>query len=141
MKTRTLLLLSVACGLAVLVAGAALMLRLATQDDPVPAHRAGEAVRIGDATVVAEAVDVTGDLVTVRLTVGGVDDPDGAADFRVLALDRLVPPNADSPCTAFTVVAAACELRFDVTSGLGNPLALAWRRAGDQAVWQLPYGG
>jgi hypothetical protein len=39
MKTRTLLLLALGCGLAILLAGGALLVMLAGQDDPEPATR------------------------------------------------------------------------------------------------------
>ena len=145
MKTRTLLLLSVACGLAVLLAGAGLLWKLASQPEPAPPHVVGEAVHIGDATVVVRDAQRTGQgaltTLNVRLTVSGVDDADGASDFRLLAVDRLVAPAEDSPCRAFTVGPTECELVFRPGVALPNPVGLAWRRAGDQLVWQLRYEG
>ncbi len=135
MKTRTLLLLAVACGLAVLGAGVALMVRLANQPAASPPHRLGEEVRVGDATVVVHqaAVDA-GDLV-VQLSVGGVDDPNGSDGFALLSDGRLL--TAASGCAAFTRAVRPCQLTFRLPTAAPRAAVLVLRRAEERATWQL----
>ncbi|MGA0329709.1 MAG: hypothetical protein ACO3NB_06540, partial [Ilumatobacteraceae bacterium] len=58
MKTRTLLLLSVACGLVILVAGGLKLLQVATDRTEVQVLSIGQTSRIGDMTVRVDALDV-----------------------------------------------------------------------------------
>ena len=87
MKTRTLLLLALGCGLAILLAGGALLVKLAGQDDPEPPVALGVESSIGDmrVTVLSAAEQPETDTLTVELVLGGVDDPDGAAGFELIA--------------------------------------------------------
>ena len=91
MRTRTLLLLAVACGLVILVAGVVQLLRIAGQDEAGEFSALGAAVRVGDLEVVVDTYDESGGTAEVAVRLGGVDDDDGAADFR------LVVPGADQP--------------------------------------------
>ena len=94
MKTRTLLLLALGCGLAILLAGGVLLVKLAGQDDPQPPVALGVESSIGDmrVTVLSAAEQTTADTLTVELVLGGVDDPDGAAGFELIASGRPLPP-------------------------------------------------
>ena len=94
MKTRTLLLLALGCGLAILLAGGVLLVKLAGQDDPEPPVALGVESSIGDmrVTVLSAAEQPTADTLTVELVLGGVDDPDGAAGFELIASGRPLPP-------------------------------------------------
>ena len=83
-RTRTLLLLAVACGLVILVAGVVQLLRIAGQDD-AEFSPLGAEVSVGDLRVVVESYDESGGTATVAVRLGGVDDPDAAADFRLVA--------------------------------------------------------
>jgi hypothetical protein len=140
-RTRTLLLLAVACGLVILVAGVVQLLRIAGQDEVGEFSPLGAAVRVGDLEVVVDTYDESGGTAEVGVRLGGVDDPDGAADFR------LVVPGADQPlepaaggaraCGAVTVAAAACELTFDVGDAPGGVRVLRVERGDDSARWEL----
>lgn len=139
MKTRTLLLLALGCGLAIMAAGAVFLVQLATQDgiaEPIPI---GRPVVVGDMTVtVTDAVESAGTL-AVRVRIGGVDDPDGALGFRLLASGRAVgvaPPAGDA-CTGTTVAEQACVVRFDVSGVDGTSRQLFYERGEDQARWVL----
>ena len=83
MRTRTLLLLAVVCGLAILIAGVVQLLRVAGQDDPPRAVAIGEPVRVGDMRVTVEGVSERSGSVLVDVELGGVDDPDGAEGFTL----------------------------------------------------------
>ena len=100
MKTRTLLLLALGCGLAILLAGGVLLVKLAGQDDPEPPVALGVESSIGDmrVTVLSAAEQPSANTLTVELVLGGVDDPDGAAGFELIASGRPIPPGDASTC-------------------------------------------
>ena len=88
MRTRTLMLLAVACGLLILVAGGVQLLRVANQDDPPRAVAIGETVRVGDMEIVVQGFGERAGSVLVDVELGGVDDPDGAGGFRLVGARR-----------------------------------------------------
>jgi hypothetical protein len=140
-RTRTLLLLAVACGLVILVAGVVQLLRIAGQDETVDFSALNEAVQVGDLDVIVESYEETAGTAVVDIRLSGVDDPDAAAAFR------LVVPGADQPlqpettgaraCGAVTVAAAPCELTFDVGAAPGGLRVLHIERGDDDAQWEL----
>ena len=142
MKTRTLLLLALGCGLAILLAGGALLVMLAGQDDPEPPVELGEESSIGDMRVTVlgatEGADDGRDLLTVELVLGGVDDPDGASGFE---LHRVGPADRGrlihSTCGGTTVEPRPCTLVFDVSTADGESRVLRYRRGDDQARWDV----
>jgi hypothetical protein len=143
MKTRTLLLLALGCGLAILVAGGLLLLRLAGEDDPQPPIGLGVESSIGDmrVTVIAAEEHTDGeadvDTLTVEIVLGGVDDPDGAAGFELIASGRPIPPAEPSTCGSTTMEPRPCTLIFDVSSADGESRVLRYRRGDDQARWDV----
>jgi hypothetical protein len=138
-RTRTLLLLAVGCGLVILAAGAVQLLRIAGQDEPAPAAVVGEQVQIGDlAVTVEDFVEDEGQAV-VELELGGVDDPDGTAEFRLVVPGAALAP-VDDECAGTTVAPRACSLTFDVTDTEGSSRVLVYRRGDEQAHWELTDG-
>ena len=94
MKTRTLLLLALACGLAIMLAGAVFLVQLSGQADVEPPVPLGEIATAGDMTIVVDGADEAGGFLDVSVRIGGVDDDDGAAGFRLIASGRAVEPEA-----------------------------------------------
>jgi hypothetical protein len=139
MKTRTLLLLALGCGLAILLAGGALLVRLAGQDEPEPPVALGVETAIGDlhVTVVSAAEQPDSQMLTVELELGGVDDPDGAAGFELIASGRPIPPSKASTCGTTTVEPSRCALVFDVSTADGESRVLRYRRGDEQARWDV----
>ena len=139
MKTRTLLLLALGCGLAILLAGGVLLVKLAGQDDPEPPVALGVESSIGDmrVTVLSAAEQPSANTLTVELVLGGVDDPDGAAGFELIASGRPIPPGAVSTCGATVVEPRTCALVFDVSTADGESRVLRYRRGDDQARWDV----
>ena len=139
MKTRTLLLLSVACGLAILVAGTVMLVRLGGQTATVPALAVGESASVGDATVRVVDVAVGSDAVVVTVTWGGVDDPSALDDVRLVVPGHRLAPTADGPraCDGLMETESTCDLTFD-TSGytVAGPV-LVLERAGEKVRWDL----
>ncbi|TDT17265.1 hypothetical protein BDK89_2873 [Ilumatobacter fluminis] len=139
-KTRTLLLLALACGLAIMLAGAVFLFQLAGQDDVSEAVPIGEPVDVGDLTIEVEAADEADGVLSVGIRIAGVDDPDGAAGFRLIASGRpIAPVDTDAPdaCAATTVAESVCVVRFDVSSADGSSRVLFYERGEEQARWVL----
>jgi hypothetical protein len=141
-RTRTLLLLAVACGLVILVAGVVQLLRSASKGDAdadESFHGLGEQVEVGDLTVVVESYVERGDAATLSMSLGGVDDPDGADEFRLVVPGESLSPTgggADA-CAATTVAPHPCRLSFDVGNAAGGARILLYRRGDDVARWEL----
>ena len=74
MRTRTLLLLAVSCGLAILLAGGIQLWRLANQEPPTPSLEVGGTGMAGDAIVTVTKATDAGDAFVVTVTLAGVDD-------------------------------------------------------------------
>jgi len=140
-RTRTLLILAVGLGFVILAAGVVQLLRIAGQEsDDVETFQLGQVVEVGDLTVVVESSSETADeaLVTVRL--GGVDDADGADEFRLVVPGQgSVSPMATlaGDCGATAVEPQTCALRFELDDAPGGARLLLYRRGDDVARWQL----
>ncbi len=139
MRTRTLLLLALGCGLAIMLAGAVFLFQLSNQEDVAEPSPLGEPVRVGDMTVVVEGSAVEGAELHVTVAIGGVDDLDGAAGFRLLTSDGPAPllPAAEGDCAATTVAEEVCRLRFDGSGLAGTSRTLFYDRGEDGARWVL----
>ncbi len=100
MKTRTLLLLALACGIAIMAAGAAFLIQLSRQDDGEPPVAIGAPAVIGDMRIVVES-SIEGDgVLDVTVTIGGVDDPDGTSGFHLIASGQAAQPAPASEAVA-----------------------------------------
>lgn len=97
MKTRTLLLLALVCGLAIMLAGAVFLFQLTTQDDVAEPVPVGRAVGVGDMTVTVTRSDEADGRLDVGVKIGGIRDEDPAGDFRLIASGRPVL-TSDSTC-------------------------------------------
>ena len=146
MRTRTLLILAVTCGLAILIAGSVLLLRLSNEDKPDPPLQVGDSAQLGDALVSVDSFEVTDDAIVVTITLSGVDDPDGVFGFTLIAPGRAVSADPEMgttdsvdlpPCSGFTVQPVTCRLWF-ATEGLeGSDRQLLFQRAAEQVRWRL----
>ena len=140
MKTRTLLLLALACGVAIMAAGAVLLVQLSRQADAAPPVPLGVATEVGDMRVVVdEAIERDG-VLDVTVTIGGVDDADGASGFRLIASGDAAMPDAGTAagrCGATTTVQHRCTIRFDVSGAGGESRVLFYERGDDRARWVL----
>ncbi len=141
MRTRTLLLLAVSCGLAILLAGGIQLLRLSNQEQPTPPLAVGATGSAGDATVTVEDVDTTDSVMVVTVTLGGVDDPEGLDGFSLVAPNTRIGPTVDdgvdTACIGFTVAEVTCTLSFPTNGLTGTDRQLLLIRAEDQVRWKL----
>jgi hypothetical protein len=138
MKTRTLLLLALACGLAIMLAGAVLLIQLSSQDDAAPPVAIGDAGVAGDMTVIVDDSTERGGVLDVVVRIGGVDDPDGADGFRLIAAGRAVAPAAgDGLCRATTAAEQRCTVRFEIGDPEGASRVLFYERGDVTLRWVL----
>lgn len=144
MKTRTLLLLSVAVALAILLAGGVLLFQLSNEQGTVDTIEFGREVMVGDVSITVDGAATTDpDVLGVSVALGGVEDPDGVDSFRLVTGDRSLAPieaPADGRCTQITTVVVTCRLDFDVSGTETSSRVLVMRRGDDQANWRLPPG-
>lgn len=131
------MLLALACGLAIMLAGAVMLFRLSQQDAPAEPVAVGEQVEVGDMRVTVLAVDERDGALEVAVRIGGVDDPDGALDFRLIASGRQVPAAGGGTCGATTSTDQDCTISFDVSSADGASRVLFYERGDEQQRWVL----
>jgi predicted RecB family endonuclease len=138
MKTRTLLLLSVATGLAILLAGGAWLFLLAQEQESVESTPLGAEVAVGDVEVTVHAAAQRGERFAVDVTVGGVDDLDGVESFRLVTGQQELRPitaPAVGRCVELTESAQDCALEFAVDAVEAPNLVLLLRRGEEVARW------
>lgn len=135
MKTRTLLLLSLACGIAILVAGGLALWRLSNAETTPPVAL-GDVAMVGDMSVIVTDSVEEGRALAVSLEMGGIDDPQPTDGFRLIASGRQLPV-ADTTCAPATVEVRSCTLSFDLSEIDGVSRVLVYRRGEDQARWVL----
>lgn len=120
MKTRTLLLLSVGCGLLILLAGGMKLLQVATDRTEVPVLTLGEAVQIGDMTVSVIGI-TTGD----SGLLADIDETPGS----------VTTPGSQTPSGAETLV------EITMTGVPGASVIDEWRLLGDGKVFSASGAG
>lgn len=138
MKTRTLLLLALGCGLAIMMAGAVFLFRLTGETDVGAAVPVGERARVGDMWVAVERAEERGGALDVTVRIGGVDDPEGVSGFRLIASGRPLTPEPGGDrgrCAATTVADRQCVVRFDVSVADGESRVLFFERGDQSARW------
>ena len=140
MKTRTLMLLALVCGVAIMAAGAVFLVQLSNQQEAERPTPIGEPVTIGDMRVVVDGSSERGGVLDVELTIGGVDDDDATDGFRLIASGQAARPDAsaEGSCAVTTVDPQRCLIRFDVSSASGDSRVLFYERGDDRARWVLP---
>ena len=142
MRTRTLLLLAVGTGLLILVAGGIQLIRVSNQEESVPNSELGAVIEVADMDIIVDGSDEAGDELRVAVTLGGVEDSDGASGFRLVvpgtgALDPRQSSSAEGSCGATTVERRRCELIFDVEGVASDVRTLRYERGEASARWLL----
>ena len=138
MKTRTLLLLALACGVAIMMAGAVLLFQLSTQDDVAPPIALGDVAHVADMQVAVVAVDESDGSLAVKVQIGGVDGAQVSDGFRMIASGRAVAPEpTDGDCGSATIAEQTCVIHFDVSAADGASRVLFYERGDQRARWVL----
>ena len=139
MRTRTLLLLAIACGLVILLAGGIQLLRVGGQEQTAKLLAAGEPGKAGDVTVELVSSSIANTNLVAVVRVGGIDDPQGLAGFTLVGPGKVLPV-ASSDCDGITVDQADCSLTFATTGMQGTSRQLIFHRADQQLRWVLAQG-
>ncbi len=140
MKTRTLLLLSVGVGLAILLAGGVFFVQLATQNSAVEPANAGESVTVGDVEVIVRSASESATIFAVDVEIGGIDDPGGIDSFELITGDRELSPltaAAAGRCVDITAAPQRCRIEFDISGADGSNRVLVLRRGEERRNWAL----
>lgn len=138
MKTRTLLLLSMVCGLAIIVAGGLKLFLVASDRTEVPVLSLGEPSTIGDMTVTVTGVSATPGGTEVDVVMRGVEDAVAVGGWRLLGDGKVMEASGavdDGFCGVDTTVGVGgveCTLRFPSVESVQ---AVAYARAGEQRQW------
>lgn len=141
MKTRTLLLLSVGVGLAILLAGGVFFVQLANQSTAVEPADIGDAVTVGDVEVTVLATSQTDPIFGVDVAIGGVDDADGIDSFELVTGDLELSPitaPADGRCVDISEIEQRCRIEFDVSGADASNRVLILVRGEERRTWVLP---
>lgn len=136
MRTRTLLLLAIGCGLVILLAGGIQLLRVSGQEQTATLLRTGESGKAGDVTVELLSSLSEGDDLVAVVRIGGVDDPDGLDGFTLVGPGTVVALTS-STCDGITVEPTSCDLTFATGTMVGTSRQLVLHRADDQLRWVL----
>lgn len=140
MKTRTLLLLSAACAVVILAAGAVFAFQLAGDRQEVRFLAVGDSARLGDMTVSVDRVEGGPGGTDVVVTMEGVAGANVLDGWRLFGDGEISEPSgavAPGVCDARSVVPdvgpITCTVRFVAVDVLQ---AVAYTRAGEQRQWK-----
>lgn len=137
-KTRTLLMLSVATALMILLAGGVLLLQLSGQDDIAAPSAVGDPVEVGDLDITVVSASDLGDRFAIDVEVSGVDDD--LSGITLITGDQTLAPlasPADGRCSELTVQAQRCRLDFDISAVAATNRTLLVVRGDAQQNWPL----
>jgi len=134
------MLLALACGVAIMLAGAVFLFQLTRQSDVAEPVAVGASAQIGDMSVTITDFEEDGGILRVSVTVGGTEDLDPADEFRLIASARPVSITS-STCPAVDDTNASCVIEFDVAEADGASRVLFYERGEEQARWVLDRSG
>jgi hypothetical protein len=139
MRTRTLLLLAIGCGLVILLAGGIQLLRVGGQQQTAKLLGVGEPGKAGDVTVELVSSSVQASELVAAVRVGGIDDPDGLDGFTLVGPGKVLAVTS-SNCDGILADLTDCELTFTTSDMEGTARQLIFRRADEQLRWVLAQG-
>jgi len=139
-KTRTLLLLSVGCGLLIVLAGGIKLFQVASDRTDVPVLELGDEALIGDMSVMVSTIEGTSSGVEVAVEMSGVSGAAVLEGWSLLGDGELSEPTAavfEGACDATTVVPDGgveirCTLRFPAVEAAQY---VAYQRGGELRRW------
>jgi hypothetical protein len=139
MRTRTLLLLAIGCGLAILLAGGIQLLRVGGQQQSTKLLTTGEPGKAGDVTVTLVSSSAASSTLDAVVRIGGIDDPAGLNGFTLVGPGKVLPVTS-STCSGITVAPVDCALTFATGGMAGTSRQLIFHRADQQLRWVLAQG-
>ena len=137
MRTRTLLLLAVTCGLVILLAGGIFFWQLSNQKSTLPLV-VGDTGTAGDVRVTVGGIDEADGRMTVTISIGGAEDGDALDGFTLVGVPNPVDALPDAgTCGSITVTAVTCTVVFPTDEFTTADRQLLFNRADDQIRWKL----
>lgn len=141
MSTRKLILLALACSLAILLAGGVKLVQLVSEEPRVELLSVGSSAQVGDMTVTVHGIESTASVTLVDVELVGVDEAAVAEGWTLLAEGSPrapveLPEGVGVPCPPTAVdVAVRCTVAFEVAERVQ---AVAYRRGEQQRQWLPP---
>jgi len=140
MKTRNLIILSICCGLMIVLAGGFKLFQVATDRTEVPVNKLGVAATIGDMSATVTLIDESTEGISVAIEMSGVAGDSVIDGWRLLGDGKVLEPSGavlEGACDASTKVpdtgaSIQCFLRFQAVKAVQ---AVAYTRAGEQRQW------
>ncbi|MGA0218856.1 MAG: hypothetical protein ACO3LO_09245, partial [Ilumatobacteraceae bacterium] len=111
MKTRTLLLLSLGCAVAILGAGIGLVFRLGASGETSAPVEFGVRAEVGDLSVVVLDAERIGTQQHIELSLSGVDDDAVSDSFVVISGGEQIEAEANA-CASSAELTQFCEVEF-----------------------------
>lgn len=141
MSTRKLILLALACGLAILLAGGIKLFQVARDPAEVEVLALGENAEVGDMEVTVLDVIVRPDATLVDVEMVGVDGDDAAEGWRLLADGSVREPVDANPGDACPPTSVTEPVRCTVAfAAVESTPIVAYVRAGEQRQWAAGAG-
>ena len=132
MSTRKLILLSLVCGLVILLAGGIKLLQVATNDAEVTVLAVGDQALVGDMTARVLTVELTPLATVVQVELGGVATDEASLGWIMLGDgERREPTSRCGPVVKADAV--VCRLEFEAVDRVQ---AIAYARGGEQRQWR-----
>jgi hypothetical protein len=132
MSTRKLILLSLVCGLVILLAGGIKLLQVATDDASITVLAVGDEARVGDMSARVTAVGRTATATVVTVDLVGVAVEEASAGWIMLGDGSRLEPTSVCGPTAVDE-RRQCRLEFDPVERVQ---AIAYARGGEQRQWR-----
>jgi hypothetical protein len=140
MKTRNLIILSICCGLMIVLAGGFKLFQVTANRTEVPVNKLGVAATIGDMTATVTTIEESPAGISVAIQMSGVAGDSVIEGWRLLGDGKVLEPSGavlEGACDASTKVpdvgaSVQCFLRFPSVEAVQ---AVAYTRAGEQRQW------
>ena len=123
--------------MAILLAGAVLLLQISDADPASPPVSFGETVMVADMEVTVVSAASQGSTLDIAVVLAGVDDPDPSSDFGLVAGGRSYAVST-TDCDPLVVAGRACTLMFELSAAASDstPVLVA-ERGESRTRWVL----
>ena len=130
--------MAMACLVAVVIAGVVKLTQIDRDGNAVKVLPIGERAMVGEMEVAVLSISTSGEQTVVKVEIGGVEDEDGSATWRLLSGGKIYEPVTGmepDQCGATSIAVDTCTLVFDAA---GPGRSVAYSRAGEQRNWSEP---
>ena len=135
-KTRTLLLLSLGCAVAILGAGVGLVFKIGSSGETSTPIEVGMTAEVGDLQVVLMGAERTGDRQFIEVEVWGLDEDQITDSFVVISGGEQIDAEPNT-CASSLEVLQVCRVEFVLPNESVEPAVLLVTRGEERARWVL----